>query len=238
MGVQEIAATNQGNGHYTLHSDLLSMIGLWNVEVLVRRPNVYDSRVMFEVPALLQPTNASAQFPALDRTETWVGLGITLLALAFGVAVVLIGRVKPRVRYATLTGAIAVSVLGALLVYQTSVAAQAQLPVTPIAPESARVLRSPVRGDAATLAARKAIYAQNCSVCHGTGGKGDGPSAVALNPKPFDLTVHARLHTEGELFWWISNGIQGTGMPAWTGLSDLQKWQVIAYIRTLGLTQP
>lgn len=235
MGVQEVAAVNQGGGHYTLHSDVLSMIGLWNVEVLVRRPNVYDSRVMFEIPALVTRANPGSQFPALDRTETWVGLGITLVALAFGVAVVLIGRVKPRVRYATLAGAIVVAALGTLLVYQTSVAAQAQVAVTPIAPESARVLRSPVRGDAATIAAGKEIYAQNCAVCHGTGGKGDGPSAVALNPKPFDLTVHARLHAEGELFWWISNGIQGTGMPAWTGLSDLQKWQVVQYIRTLGL---
>jgi mono/diheme cytochrome c family protein len=165
-------------------------------------------------------------------------LGITLVALAFGVAVVLIGRVKPRVRYASLAGAIVVAALGAVLVYQTSVAAQAQVAVTPIAPESARVLRSPVRGDAATIAAGKETYAQNCAVCHGVGGKGDGPSAVALNPKPFDLTVHARLHAEGELFWWISNGIQGTGMPAWTGLSDLQKWQVVQYIRTLGLPTP
>jgi len=235
MGVQEIAATNQGGGHYTLHSDVLSMIGLWNVEVLVRRPNVYDARAMFEIPALVTRANPGSQFPALDRTETWVGLGITLLAFVFGVAVVLIGRVKPRVRYAALTGAIVIAALGAILVYQTAVAANAQLPVTPIARESARVLRSPIRGDAATIAAGKEIYAQNCAVCHGTGGKGDGPSAVALNPKPFDLTVHARLHSEGELFWWISNGIQGTGMPAWTGLSDLQKWQVVQYIRTLGL---
>ena len=72
----------------------------------------------------------------------------------------------------------------------------------------------------------------------GLGGKGDGPSAVALNPKPFDLTVHGRLHTEGELFWWISNGIQGTGMPAFGALTELQRWQVVQYIRTLGLPAP
>lgn len=238
MGVQELEATNQGAGHYTLRSDLLSMIGVWNVEVLVRRPNVYDSRVAFNIPALPTRGNSGSQFPALERSVTWVGLSITLLAFAFGVVVVLIGRVKPVVRNAALLGAIVVSALGALLVYQTAIAANAQIAVTPIAPESARVLRSPVRGDPATLAAGKQIYAQNCAVCHGVEGKGDGPSAVALNPKPVDLTVHARLHAEGELFWWVSNGIQGTGMPAWTGLSDLSKWQVIAYIRTLGLPAP
>jgi mono/diheme cytochrome c family protein len=28
------------------------------------------------------------------------------------------------------------------------------------------------------------IFAQRCSVCHGLGGKGDGPASAALNPKP------------------------------------------------------
>lgn len=236
MGVQEIAAANQGNGHYTLRGDLLSMIGVWNVETLVRRDNHYDVRTTFEIPAL--PTRAApeTQFPALARSETWVGFGMTLVAFAFGVAVVLICRVKPRVRYGTLLGAIVLSALGAVLVYQTAVQAASQIAVSPIAPEFARIVRSPVRGDPPNLAAGSQIYAQSCAVCHGTGGKGDGPSAAVLNPKPFDLTVHSRLHTEGELYWWVTNGIAGTGMPAWqTGLTDLQRWQVVAFIRTLGL---
>ncbi len=236
MGIQEIAAANQGNGHYTLRGDLLSMIGVWNVEVLVRRDNRYDARTTFEIPALPTRLAPGSQFPALAQSETWVGLGMTLLAFAFGVAVVLIGRVKPRVRYGTLAGAIVLSALGALLVYQTSVRAASQTAVTPIAPDYARIVRSPVRGDPPNLAAGSQIYAQSCAVCHGTGGKGDGPSAAVLNPKPFDLTIHSRLHTEGELYWWVTNGIAGTGMTAWqTQLTDLQRWQVVAFIRTLGL---
>lgn len=35
----------------------------------------------------------------------------------------------------------------------------------------------------------KAVYAKFCATCHGTTGKGDGPGAKALNPKPpRDLT--------------------------------------------------
>jgi len=30
------------------------------------------------------------------------------------------------------------------------------------------------------------IFSQRCSVCHGMSGKGDGPGAAALNPKPRD----------------------------------------------------
>jgi copper transport protein len=236
MGAQEVETGNQGNGHYTLHGDLLSMIGMWNIEVLVRRENRYDARTTFEIPALAARPSPGSQYPALAQSDTWVGLGITLFAFAFGVAVVLIGGVKPKVRYVTLAGAIVLSALGAILLYQASLRAASQIAVTPIAPEFARVLRSPVRGDPPNLSAGSQIYAQNCAVCHGTGGKGDGPSAAALSPKPFDLTVHSRLHTEGELYWWVTNGIAGTAMPAWqSGLNDLQRWQVVAFIRTLGL---
>ena len=32
------------------------------------------------------------------------------------------------------------------------------------------------------------IFSSRCSVCHGMSGKGDGPGAVALNPKPRNYT--------------------------------------------------
>ena len=36
--------------------------------------------------------------------------------------------------------------------------------------------------------AGKAKYDANCVGCHGATGKGDGPAAAALNPKPGDMT--------------------------------------------------
>ena len=33
-----------------------------------------------------------------------------------------------------------------------------------------------------------ALYALHCAICHGVDGKGSGPAAIALNPKPRDLT--------------------------------------------------
>ena len=35
------------------------------------------------------------------------------------------------------------------------------------------------------------IFKTRCTTCHGAGGKGDGPAAVALNPKPRDMTDEA-----------------------------------------------
>lgn len=44
-------------------------------------------------------------------------------------------------------------------------------------------------------------YAAHCASCHGEGGRGDGPSAAALWPKPRDLT-----HVEPK-FGWVVDGL-------------------------------
>ena len=36
------------------------------------------------------------------------------------------------------------------------------------------------------------FFAENCTSCHGVGGRGDGPLAGDLKPKPVDLTVLAQ----------------------------------------------
>ncbi len=34
----------------------------------------------------------------------------------------------------------------------------------------------------------KALYNEKCVLCHGKGGKGDGPAAVSFSPKPANFT--------------------------------------------------
>jgi mono/diheme cytochrome c family protein len=43
-------------------------------------------------------------------------------------------------------------------------------------------------GGTATAADGAAYFTANCVVCHGEGGKGDGPGAAALDPKPRNFT--------------------------------------------------
>lgn len=100
---------------------------------------------------------------------------------------------------------------------------------------------NPFRNDEGTLQAGKRIYVANCAGCHGTGGRGDGPAGVALNPKPADLTIHMRTgkHADGQIFNWIDVGYPGSAMPAWGGtLSDNEIWQLITYLRTLATEAP
>ena len=94
-------------------------------------------------------------------------------------------------------------------------------------------------GDAAK---GKASYQTFCAVCHGAMGKGDGPSAVALNPKPRDHSDGKYMNklTYEELVKVIKLGGAAIGksplMPPWGGsLNDEQIRDVIAFMRTLAV---
>ncbi len=77
------------------------------------------------------------------------------------------------------------------------------------------------------------LYAENCALCHGAGGKGDGPAAAALAVRPADLTApHLFAHSEGDLFWWISHGKNDGAMPGFAGtLSASERWDLINFVR-------
>lgn len=88
------------------------------------------------------------------------------------------------------------------------------------------------------LKAGKAQYDTLCAACHGTSGKGDGPGAAALNPKPGNFTDCKAMAKESDatLFKIIKDGSQSVGrspmMPAWGGaLKDQQIHDLVAYIR-------
>ena len=105
---------------------------------------------------------------------------------------------------------------------------------TPPVPITARFARDPVPDTLETIDAARPIYQTNCAVCHGPRGLGDGPAAFTLNPRPVNLQVHVPQHAEGEVFYWISEGVAGTGMPAWKDkLTDEQRWQLVRYLQAL-----
>ena len=95
--------------------------------------------------------------------------------------------------------------------------------------------RSPLPYDAASITDGVRLYAAHCSTCHGRGGKGDGPGGAGLPKLPADLTApHTTQHTAGDLFWWITHGIQVAGMPPFgQTLSEDQRWDVINFLRAL-----
>jgi len=84
----------------------------------------------------------------------------------------------------------------------------------------------------------KEKYQQLCAACHGPSGKGDGPAAAALNPKPRDYTDKKFSMSDQAMHDVIKRGGAAVGkspvMPAWgQALSDQDIRDVIAYIRAL-----
>lgn len=87
--------------------------------------------------------------------------------------------------------------------------------------------------DAASRARGRKLFQAHCAACHGMHGRGDGPAAAALDPKPTDLAAMANHHSDGDYAWKVANG-RGA-MPAWKGtLTEKQIWDVVNYIQQLG----
>lgn len=101
-------------------------------------------------------------------------------------------------------------------------------------PEEAAAVPNPVPATDASVAAGQATYTQNCAVCHGAQGEGDGAAAAGLNPKPADFhAAHVQELADGALFYVITHGREGTAMAAWeTILSEEQRWEVVNFLRT------
>lgn len=88
----------------------------------------------------------------------------------------------------------------------------------------------------------EAIYRTWCQDCHGEDGKGDGPAADRMLPRPRDFvaaryqirtTASGALPTDDDLMRVMGEGLPGTAMPGWPNLSDDEKRDVIAYIKSL-----
>ena len=78
------------------------------------------------------------------------------------------------------------------------------------------------------------IYAERCALCHGPGGKGDGPASAGLDPKPRNHTdgAYMRTRTNKQLLEVIRNG-KGA-MPGWNGiLTEAEIHAVLKHVRSL-----
>ncbi len=83
--------------------------------------------------------------------------------------------------------------------------------------------------DHAALGGRQ-IFHQECAKCHGE----DGGGLYNRPPVISDRIDHA---SDGDLFWLMTNGSPWRGMPTWEMLPAAQRWQLVAYLRTLNLAE-
>jgi cbb3-type cytochrome c oxidase subunit III len=85
------------------------------------------------------------------------------------------------------------------------------------------------------------FYSQQCSGCHGTGGRGDGPAARFFTRAPRDLTNRDWMasRSDEQLRGVVRFGVAGSPMPGFSDeLRDDEITSIIAYLRELSGTRP
>ena len=100
--------------------------------------------------------------------------------------------------------------------------------------------RVQVPTDGASIAAGGKLFRTYCVPCHGVSGRGDGPTAAALNPKPRNFThpKEFKSKNDDEILAVITRGGAAAKlspvMPAWgTTLKRAQILQLIAFVHSL-----
>ncbi len=100
-------------------------------------------------------------------------------------------------------------------------------------PDADSKKKSAVKADDAAIKAGKEVWSAQCKSCHGAKGLGDGTKAekIDISCGDFSKTEIQNL-SDGALYWKITEGRKP--MPSFAEkLSDTERWQVVAYVRTL-----
>ena len=97
-------------------------------------------------------------------------------------------------------------------------------------PAKATARRNPLESDPEAMAAGAKLFEMHCAECHGASANGGkkGPSLRA---------EEVQQATPGTLFWLLTNGVVRKGMPVWSRLPEPQRWQLVSYIKSLGMSQ-
>ena len=103
-----------------------------------------------------------------------------------------------------------------------------------VVPEKYEKMTNPVKADAESLKAGKALWTKHCQSCHGKTGLGDGTKAAQLDTEVGDLTTaDAQKQSDGSLFYKSQEGRDE--MPSFKKkIADEEEiWQLVTFIRSL-----
>ena len=99
-------------------------------------------------------------------------------------------------------------------------------------PADAASRANPLARKPEAAAGGEKLFKRNCVECHGEDGSG-----VAKKNAADLLLPEVQSQSDGTLFWKITNGNPDRGMPSFSRLPELQRWQLVLYLRKLTTTQ-
>lgn len=112
-------------------------------------------------------------------------------------------------------------------------------PVTTVAVKVAAVdisgIKEPWVSNPDMVAHGKQVFAQNCALCHGAEGHGDGAGGASLNPKPRNLVEGPWKKGGGYIGWYkaLLEGIEGGGMVSFSYLKSEDRWALVQFIDSI-----
>jgi len=235
IGAAETVAEPTGNGHYQVEGSYISLVGNWQVEVAIRRPGQFDTFAPFRLEAgvggNIRPLNSGNRpLENAARFMTLAGGGgtgflLVLFAIGWWVVAVKASHKEWQLLPLLLVSFIALWIGGnQLITFFTEDYTPSKFTTNPILP------------DAESIARGQQLFTTNCVTCHGETGAGDGLLAASLPSLPADFgSGHTATHPDGDLFYWIREGIADTPMPAFgEQLTKEETWHLVNYVRRLG----
>jgi len=96
------------------------------------------------------------------------------------------------------------------------------------APERARARQNPMERDPDAVAAGGKLFEQHCAECH-------GQKANGTRRAPSLLGRAMQQAPAGAIFWVLTNGVVRHGMPVWSKLPEPERWQIVAFLKSLRL---
>lgn len=98
-------------------------------------------------------------------------------------------------------------------------------------PDADRRRANPFAGEGAAAEGGSRLFADHCSKCHGA-------DALGRGKRPSLRSKEVQSATDGEIFWLLKNGNRRRGMPSWSSLPEPSRWQLVAYVKSLGESIP
>ena len=95
-------------------------------------------------------------------------------------------------------------------------------------PEKYKQTKNPLANDPDAAAAGRILFEEHCEECHGKEGVG-GKKAPSLRAEEVQNAP------PGAIFWILTNGIVRKKMPVWSKLPEPQRWQLVTYLKSLGI---
>lgn len=110
----------------------------------------------------------------------------------------------------------------------------------PETPADFKDKKNALNGNADAIKAGEGLFKAQCASCHGNEADGNSDAGKALKPQAGNLrAADFQAQSDGYIFWRMTKGgiganISGSAMQAFeTQLSEEQRWQIIAYLRSL-----